>query len=144
MLRRPVQVINELPEDLKADPSLADERLSSQSYYAEVGTIIALSRGYRCARREGPALPRDLIYCLHGGIQGKEGRAIQGYPRMSAMTTSPEYPAAFFVEMNVGHPNYTRMVRPPRAVQNPHKLIVVPGTGYFIGPEDPTHGSRGL
>lgn len=100
----PFKWYNEVPKDLKADPSLIHGKFHSRANQADVGYFIALPRGYDAPAARTRRFP--VIYYLHGGIQGSEGRAIQGYPRMSGMLTSEAYPAAFLVMVNGGRPNY--------------------------------------
>lgn len=100
----PFRWFNEVPPDLQADPALIHGKFHSPANQAEVGYFVALPRGYDAPEARDRRFP--VIYYLHGGLQGSEGRAIQGYPRMAAMLTSAAYPAAFLVMVNGGRPNY--------------------------------------
>lgn len=99
----PAKWVNEVPPTIKADPALVHGTFFSQANQTDIGYFVALPRGYDAPEARDRRFP--VIYYLHGG-NGNEGRAVQGYPAIKPMLTSADYPAAFFVAVNGGNPNY--------------------------------------
>jgi len=102
--RNTIKWVNEVPPSIKADPALIHGKFHSQTNKSDIGYFIAFPRGYDSPESKERRYP--VIYYLHGGIQGSEGRGVQGYPQLRPMLTSESYPAAFFVVVNGGNPNY--------------------------------------
>jgi len=95
--------VNTVPPIIKADPALIHGTFFSKANKTDIGYFVALPRGYDAPDAKDGRFP--VIYYLHGGA-GIEGRGVQGYPAMKPMLTSEAYPAAFFVVVNGGNPNY--------------------------------------
>lgn len=99
----PVKWVNVVPPSIKADPALVHGTFFSEANTTDIGYFVALPRGYDAPDAKARRFP--VIYYLHGG-NGNEGRGVQGYPSLRPMLTSEDYPAAFFVVVNGGNPNY--------------------------------------
>jgi dipeptidyl aminopeptidase/acylaminoacyl peptidase len=132
--------VNEVPKDIQADPVLIHGKFFSQANKNDVGYFIALPRRYDAPDAKGRRFP--VIYYLHGGIQGSEGRAVQGYPRLSPMLTSENYPAAFMVMVNGGKPNYidtadskgeTALIELIEHVDKTYRTVAAPAGRVVLG-----------
>ncbi|MDP3072874.1 MAG: prolyl oligopeptidase family serine peptidase [Opitutaceae bacterium] len=99
----PAKWVNVVPPTITADPALVHGTFFSKANKTDIGYFVALPRGYDAPDAKNRRFP--VIYYLHGG-GGNEGRGVQGYPSMKPMLTSADYPAAFFVVVNGGNPNY--------------------------------------